>query len=173
MVSIASSSLTGSVIFYHRAFFQCGRFHLHEYFWELYCTQELWISFLKQGWNTAARKDGGSQLKTWLCFPGTCNFWGHNAFLSFLPAFSALLHASIWHVLSRLASAWPWEKGRALTFQTFPTNWFCQENVQEFRCCYEIFLLICHSACTINRKLFASLTSTTEFGGLRRPFLIW
>ena len=54
--------------------FQCSWLCLHEYSWKLHCTQRaLDVSFLKQGWIPAAGKEGGSQLKVSLCFPGTCN----------------------------------------------------------------------------------------------------
>lgn len=53
-----SFSLTGSDRVCHRAWFSSVADFICMNFWELYCTQGLWISFLEQGWDTAARKEG-------------------------------------------------------------------------------------------------------------------
>ena len=111
--------------------FQCSWLSLHEYSWKLHCTQRaLDVSFfLKQGWIPAAGKEGGSQLKVSLCFPGTCNSLEDKTFLWFLPAFSALLHVSVCHVL-RLASPWPWGKKEGTNLLlNFPHKLVLQEKI--------------------------------------------
>lgn len=83
--------------------------------------------------------------------------WEDKTFLSFLPAFSALLHVSVCHVL-RLVSAWRWGKREGTNLLlNFSHKLVLQEKIQGFRWCYEIFLLTYHSVYTINRKLFSYL----------------
>lgn len=100
---------------------------------------------------------GGSQLKVSQCFTRTCNsLRGQNV--------STIL-ASLFCLVPRLRMSRT-EVGLRVTLGkregtnlllNFPHKLVLQEKIQEFRWCYEIFLLTYHSAYTINRKLLGSL----------------
>lgn len=112
---------------------------------------------LKQGWIPAVGKEGGSQLKVSLCFPGTCNsLRGQNISIIFASFFclAPCLSMSRTEVGLRLTLG---KREGTNVLLNFPHKWLLQEKIQEFRWHYEIFLLTYHSVYTINRKLFGSL----------------
>lgn len=90
-------------------------------------------------------------------------------FPSFLPAFSALICAWVCHVL-KLSSVWP-SKGGHQPSSPSP-EWFCNRKCRNPDDIMK-FLLDCHSAYPINRKLLELLKLDFEPGRPREPFLIW